>query len=134
MKFALILLFAASCFGQSALPDRGTLADIQGRTKVYVIADAEHFASVEKAISKKLVIVNSAADAEFFLEYQTLSTKTVGPSGMSLETGQLEAYFNREKQKVIAWSASKTGGAFNGDTSMRLTKQFIKDLTKPLPH
>lgn len=128
MKFLLLLLLAIPAYSQ--LPDRGLISDLKGKTRVYVIAEGDAYKVINKAIAKSLTVVNSEDAAEFFLEYKTVSRSTVGPTGMSLENGQLDAWLWREKKKVIAWSDSTTGGGFKGDTANKLIKRFLKDFKK----
>jgi hypothetical protein len=130
MKFLLLLLLTIPAFAQSDLPDRGDIADIKGKTKVYVAADGEHYDAITKALAKHFTLSPKAADADFFLAYESLSRDVVGPSRMHLEKGQLTAYYYRDKTKVIAWSDHRVGGGFKADTSKELVKRFLKAFTK----
>lgn len=128
MKFLLFLLLTVPAFAQ--LPDRGSINDLKGMTKVYVIADADSYKPIVKQL-KSLSVVSKPTDAEFFLEYKPLSETTVGPTGMHLATGEMSAYVvGRDGHKILAWSDSLTGGAFRGDTGSKLAKRFIKALDK----
>lgn len=124
MKFLLILLFAVATYGQ--LPDRGSLADIKGLSKVYVIADADSLKRIEKQIGKVFKSVNSPDDAEFFIDYKTLERERVTSLQIPSETGQMDVYINRNSKKVIAWSMVEYGGGFRGDTPGALAKKFVK--------
>jgi hypothetical protein len=129
MRYLLLLLLAIPAVAQSDLPDRGTLADIEGKIKIYIDADAEHIRPIEKAIKKPFSIASKVAEAEIFLEYKTLSTQEVTSMKLILETGQLTAYFYRDKQKIVVWMASDSKGGAGGPAN-NLTKRFIKELGK----
>lgn len=131
MKFLLILLFAVSAYAQ--LPDRGSLADIKGLSKVYIIADPDSLKRIEKHTAKIFKSVNSPDDAEFFIEYKTLERERVTSLQIPTETGQMDVYINRKDKKVIAWSMVEYGGGWSGDTPGALVKQLVKAFTKQLP-
>lgn len=122
MKFLLLLLLTAPLYAQ--LPDRGNIGDIKGMSKVYVFADGDYYKAIVKNV--KFVQVDRPEDAEFFLEYKTLSRTISGPTNMSLETGELMAYTYKDKRKVIAWSDSLTAGGFKGDAAGKLARRFMK--------
>lgn len=125
------MLFAGPALAQSDLPETGTLSDLAGRTRVYLIADGEARPAMLKLIEKQkgLTVTGKPDDAEFFLEYKSVSRQEFGFGGTT-ETGQLYAFFYRDKRKVIAWERSGTGGGFKGDTAKSLTKKFFSDLSK----
>jgi hypothetical protein len=123
----IFLVFVSSAFAQSDLPDIGSLADIKGKTKLYIIADAESRKPIIKRIDKQkgLAIVNKPDEAEFFLEYKTLSRERITSLEIPFDTGQLDAFCYHDKKKVIAWSQSKIGG-YPPDA---LIKRFLKEFT-----
>ena len=127
-----ILVFAFAAFGQSDLPDKGSLSDIVGKTKVYIVADGDAAKVIQKQINKSDVLsgVSKADDAEIFVEYRSLARNSLPPTGIQTETGQIDVCYFREKRKVIAWSGSHTGGAFKGDAANYLIKKFLKELSK----
>lgn len=124
MKVLLLLvLFASVTFGQ--LPDKGSISDLKGKTKVYVVATTNNARYIEKELKKTFQIVQKAADAEFFLEYKILSIMKSGSLGLDDETGQLDAYFYQDKTKVVAWSESASSG-FRNEPNVTLPRKFVK--------
>ena len=125
------MLFVGAACAQSDLPETGTLSDLAGKTRVYLIVEGEARPAVVKLLEKQkgLMLTGKPDDAEFFLEYETVSRQPFGFGGMT-ETGHLYAYFYRDKRKVIAWERSGTGGGFKGDTAKSLSKKFFSDLSK----
>lgn len=134
----LFFFFTFSVFGQADLPEMGKLSDLNNDTKLYLIADNESRKAVLKQFKKQNVftVVDKSEDAEFFIEYKTLSRPTgglvFGGSGIvgTSEIGQMDVFIYREKKKVIAWSGSTRGMVVNGDTANRLIKQFLKAVEK----
>lgn len=126
---ALLLLLTPALFAQ--LPDRGTISDLAGKTKVYVVADTEHLKLIKKGLAKSLTLVNSPTDAEFFLEYTVSRHVHLTSLEIPSETGQLDAYLMRGSTKVVAWSDNKTDGGFGGPAAEVLAKRFVKALNKP---
>lgn len=127
----LILLLAAAAFAQSDLPELGTIADIVGKTRMYIVADAEARKSILKKLGDKsgITIATKPGDAEFFLEYRTLDRDRVTMMEIPVETGQIDVYYYRDKQKVIAWSNSG-GGGFRDDTPGSIMGKFLKAYNK----
>lgn len=125
-----IVALSGKIYAQSDLPVIGSLEDIKGLSKVYVIADTDSRKAIVKEIesSKGLSIVGDPADAEFFLEYKSISkdTRQTGIFRVTSEKGQLEAFVNRGGKKIVAFSESTTGSANKGDTAHRLTETFLK--------
>jgi hypothetical protein len=123
-----IIALAAAAFAQSELPDRGSLSDIKGKTKFYIVADAQNTKQILKALKdhSELVQVNRADDADFFIEYaEPHERKLVTSAQLSMISGQLDVYFYRDKRKVVAWSDSKESAL--QWPSLSLTKKFLKD-------
>jgi hypothetical protein len=134
MKILLFPLFlialAAISFAQSELPDRGSLADIKGKSKVYIIADGENTKQILKAMKGQsaVVRVDRPEDAEFFLEYKEIADRRSETSlQLMVVTGQLDVYTYRDKRKVIAWTDSKVSGMHW--PSLTLTKKFLKEFS-----
>lgn len=129
----LVLLVAPMVvFSQTDLPITGSIDDIKNRSKVYLIADNESRKAILKQLEKQKVfaIVNKPDDAEFFIEYKTISRQQLSMFGGTTETGQMDVYIFRDNKKVIAWSESTTGGGFKGDTANRLIKKFLNATKK----
>lgn len=131
LTLIVMLAFSTISFGQTDLPIIGSISDIKGLSKVYIVADNESRKAILKQFEKQKVlsIVEKPDDAEFFIEYKTLSRQPFTTGGTT-ETGQVDVFIYREKKKVIAWSESTTGGGFKGDTANRLIKKFLKILQK----
>jgi len=123
-----LLVFVGRTLGQNDLPTIGTFDDIKGLSKGYVVADNESLKAMLKELKKQpaFTLVDKPDDAEFFLEYKTISRQQLGLTGGTTETGQLDAYVRRDGKKVVAWSQSTTGGGFKGDTAHRLIEKFLK--------
>lgn len=122
---------AASVFGQTDFPDKGTLADIKGKTKAYLIADAVNAKLVIKALGKSnaVTLVDKADNAEFFIEFKTIGDpQPVGTTGFAVRQGELTVYVIRDKRKVIAWSDG-VSTAFKYPAA-DLTKKFLKAIEK----
>ena len=96
-------------------------------SKIYLVADNESRKAILKQFTKQkvFVIVDKPDDAEFFIEYKTISRQSFAMMGTT-ETGQMDVFIYRDKKKVIAWSESTTGGGFKGDTANHLIKKFFK--------
>lgn len=134
MKYLLpliILTFVQINLAQeSNLPDHGSIADLKGKTKAYIIADAENTKQILKGLKnqKVLIVVNRPEDAEMFLDYkETAPRSSVTSLEMSSITGQLDVYIYRQKRKIIAWSDSKVSAL--RWPSLSLTKRFVKEFT-----
>ena len=128
----LILVFSAAVFAQSDLPEIGRLTDIKDKTKVYIVADAYNLKWILKSFDKQktLVRVDKPDDADFFLEFKTIASGEYQSvySSMRYETGQLDAYYLRDKKKVVAWSDSAKSGL--NMPSIQLIKRFLKEFAK----
>lgn len=120
-------MFSAIGVGQTDLPTTGSIDDIKDLSKVYLVSDHESRKPIVKQFEKQkvFVIVDKSDDAEFFIEYKTLSRQSFALMGTT-ETGQMDVFIYRDKRKVIAWSESTTGGGFKGDTANSLIKKFLK--------
>lgn len=131
MKYLLPLflaLFGCVASGQIDLPDKGSLADIKGKTKVYLAADAFNLKLMVKEFHKQTVLheVGSAKDADFIIEYKTTFQSSQGLLGV--ETGEVDVYVLRDNKKIIVWSESAKNGLNLPSTT--LTKKFLKAFQK----
>lgn len=130
MKFLLLLLFVIPVFAQTELPDRGDITDLRGKTKVYVVADSIHRKGIEAVLSKSFSLVNKPADAEIILEYKILSSEPIGTLGMTIEDGQLDAYYYKNGRKTVAWSDGVGASGIHWNAGEKLAKRFIKEFKK----
>jgi hypothetical protein len=126
-----VLILAIATLAQSDLPDKGTLADIKGKSKVYLAIDAENIKAVQKEIQKQkqLQVVDKAEDSEFIIEYKKTNLRYVTDFNFPVETGQLDVYFSRNSKKVIVWteSGSKSMKPPSADLVNKFLKTFIKN-------
>lgn len=124
--FSLILLLAIAGIAQSDLPDIGKLSDIQGKTKVYLTAEAPRLKYIKKEFDKQktLQAVDKPSDADFIIEYRVLRVDRVTSLEMLSETGQMDVYFYRDGKKVIAWSEGKYSSLRPG--YVLLMREFLK--------
>lgn len=126
-----LLLFTAAAFGQSDLPDKGTLADIKGKTKIYIAADTINSKALAKELGKHKSFTNAAtaAGAEIFVEYKRIGDlKYVSGLQIPIETGQVDVYFYRDGKKVIVWS--EAGSKDTKSPAGSLFKKFFKAIAK----
>lgn len=140
LTFFSILLFAPLSFAQDDLPIIGAITEIKDFKKVYLVtestADRKMILLALKKKKSTLQVVNNPTDADFFLEFKTLSRqdKKVLIGSQYTEDGEMTAYyFNSEKRKVIAWSESKlyyesSGLSVESPNSYVLTRKFINAL------
>jgi hypothetical protein len=115
MKALLLAFFAVfAVAAQTDLPDKGSLSELSGKTKYYVIADGLAPKYIRGAFkkSKTLVEVNSADDAEFFVEYRTIKEADPGSglAAMLSTEGQMDIFYRRGDKKVIVWTDVDVGG------------------------
>lgn len=130
MKTLIILLFAAcAAVAQNGLPDKGSLSEIAGKAKYYVIADGLAPKYIRGAFkkSKDLVEVSSSDDAEFFIEYRIIRAAPPGGdlAAMLSTQGQMDIFYWREKKKVIVWTDVDVGGL----PERSLARKAVKALT-----
>jgi len=141
----LLLLFAAPVFAQDRLPDYGTIEDIKGMTKLYVTASDDDSRTTIVDLLKGysgVTLVNRSQDADFILEYSTLTRDVAansGPGAMGAskhEKSQMRAYVSRpDGSKLIAWTETETldvtnGMVFGAPNETNLTHHFVKALQK----
>ncbi len=131
----LIFLFilCTSAFAQTDLPVMGKITDLQGKNKIYLLAESSISREmIQKVLDKNkslFEIVLDSKAADFILEFKQVSNKNERD-----DTGDLAAYFyNSDKRKVVAWSESKnyfkrTGMGFPKKNEVYLTMQFLKAL------
>jgi hypothetical protein len=125
----LLLILTVAATAQTDFPDIGSIADIKGKNKVYIVMDTDHLKMVRKEVSKTFTIVTKPTEADFFLEYKVLRlSKSAPPVNTESETGQLDVFFYKDKKKVVAWSDSYDEGLhFLSATPVTvLVKRFAK--------
>lgn len=129
---AVIALSTAFGFGQSNLPETGSLDDIQGMTKYYVIGTQQDREKISKVLGKRddLVAVGKAEDAQFFVEYREISRDE--KMMMTIARGQLDVFTQRDGKKVVAWSDSASGGGYKSAVAGELASKFLKALKKKI--
>lgn len=114
----LILTFSFALSGQTALPASGAISDIQNFHKVYVAsvsADSRKLLLKELEKQKNLTIVTNPNDAEFFLVFKELSTAGIFAPGSGYEEkSELQAYYIKDKQQVVAWNATENYSRASG--------------------
>lgn len=146
MKIYLLLLmsflFTFPAYGQSDLPIVGDISEIKSLKKVYLVTESSSDRKmILLALKKKkstLEVVNNPDNADFFLEFKTLSRqdKKVLIGSEYTEEGEMTAYyFNKDKRKVIAWAESKllfqsSGLSIESPNSYVLTRKFVNALTE----
>lgn len=137
------LLFVAEMFSQSDLPIIGDIAEIKGRTKIYVAveaADDRKLILKEFTKNKTFTVVNDPADAEFFMTMRSLSKvdKTVMFGRDYEERDEAQVYYIRaDGKKIVVWQDTETYTAPSGmivsmPNSMNLTRNFLKAYKKML--
>ena len=121
-----ILLFAATMFGQSDLPDKGSLEDIKGKSKAYLVSDTLNAKVIVKEITKdkSLTLIDKADEADFVIEFKSISSEPVGQTGMSIMTGQMDVYIFRAGKRMIVWTDSAQKST--SYPSVALINRFIK--------
>jgi hypothetical protein len=127
------LILSLSAFGQTDLLVLGKITDLQGKNKVYLLAESTVSLDMMKKVLDKnkttFEIVSDPKDADFILEFKQISNKNEYD-----DTGGLTAYFyNSDKRKVVAWTESKNyfkrvGMGFPKKNEVYLTMQFLKAL------
>jgi hypothetical protein len=127
----LILAFALPGLAQSELPEIGSLADIKGLTKFYVVADQADREKITKVLAKRpeLKPVGKPDESEFFIEYRELSRDSFGFGG-TMARGQMDVYVMRTGKKLIAWSDTATGGGFKSAVAGDLAGKLLKAMKK----
>ena len=132
MKLALLIIaiVAPTAFAQSDLPTMSTIAEIRGKTKYYVIADADDREKIIKVLKKRpeLETVGSPDDAEFFVEYRQGEANDIAFAHFA--KGQMDVFVKRDGKKIVAWSETATGGAFKSAVAGELAGKLIKALKK----
>lgn len=115
------------------LPDKGTAADLRGKTKFYLDAEADQAKMIRKVLKgSDLVEVARLADAEFVLEFRILSQKEKAelggmfPASNTVRRAQLTAYYLRAGDKIIAYEGVKEGGQWSRPAALSLSKRFLE--------
>lgn len=127
-------------------PEQGTLADLKGKTKVYIMtADLQARAKIEKELGKKqsFIIVDSVEKSDFVMKYEGWSeaigaTANVfgGSSSASIHQariGLLTVALPSETANRIRLVYTKKDvqrSAFGDNPAESTTKEFLKALAK----
>jgi hypothetical protein len=127
---ALILFLTGSALAQTDLPDKGSLSDIKGKTRVYISGDAINasYLTGELAKHKEFTNVSKADDADFVVEYHTINVEYVSSLQLPVETGQLDAFLYRDNRRVVVWSKGDVKG--KRGPAAALLREFLKELAK----
>jgi hypothetical protein len=134
LKLFIFLSLVLPAYAQ--LPDKGTVADLKGKTRYYLDADADAAKPISKELKRRgFTEVSKAADADFVIEFRTLSQKEKGDPVFHVQTNtvrrcEMTAYFIRDGQKVVAWSGVKEGGEWSLRAELALPRRFVDDLKK----
>ena len=117
--------------GQKPLPDKSSIADIAGKSKVYidVVDPSDRFKGVFK--KSGLIEANKADEADFVIEYRQIGeTVYVTDFRIPQQTGSLTVYYLRDAKKVIVWQDTATDGGRHPSPDDKLLKRFLKDRDK----
>jgi hypothetical protein len=120
---ALFLLVALAC---QQLPTYGELSDLQGLSKVYVVADPDARKLIIEELKKSsLQVMADPKEAEFIIECERKEpVVTMYTQHLSYEMTVLTI---REEKRRIAWSKLKSSLR---PPAKLLTRDFLKDLKK----
>jgi hypothetical protein len=131
-----VFAFPTLLFAQVDLPDKGSVADLVGKGRYYLDADADAAKQIRKEMKKShLVEVQVVAEADFVIEFRILSEKekpaTGGlfPTSNTVRRASMTAYYFRNGKKVVAWSDVKEGGDFSRPAASALPLRFLSALT-----
>jgi hypothetical protein len=131
MKTLLLLLtLTVSAFAQD-LPEYRTLADLSGRTRVYVEADAASRKAIAEKLKKQFTIVDVPENAEFFILFKVTNTERITSLDIPFDTGEMFAYYMDGKRRIITWSHSTS--AESRKLPSKLVNVFIKAWRKQFP-
>jgi len=119
-------MLATVSFAQTDLPDKGSLDDIAGKTKAYLVSDTLNAKMIVKEIAKKktLTLVNKADESDFVIEYRQISSEPVSGTIFSVVTGQMDVYIFRDSKRVIVWTDSAVKST--SYPSVALINRFLK--------
>jgi hypothetical protein len=134
----LCLIFSFSTRAQTELPIIGKISDLEGKKKVYLLAETtDSRTKIQKVLDKEKLfeIVSDPEKAEFIIEFKPISKSQPISIGIGTfkDIAEMNVYFyNSNKKKVIAWSATKDKYKDSGfgygtkDNEALLTKSFLK--------
>jgi hypothetical protein len=133
----LCLALSFSTRAQTELPVVGKISDLEGKKKVYLLAETtDSRAKIQKVLDKEKLfeIVSDPEKADFIIEFKPISKSQPVSFGFGTfkDIAEMNIYFyNSNKKKVIAWSATKDkykDSGFGGvkDNEVLLTKSFLK--------
>lgn len=119
---------------EDKLPQYGDIADLKNLQKVYLIADSTDARNLILKELKKypvLAVVNSPAEAEFFLEYKVVRHEG-SSTGLKvpITASEMVAYTSKNKSRRVAWSKTEDDAGISRPNEVNLTRNFIKSLKK----
>jgi hypothetical protein len=126
LKYVLLtLLFVFPAYSQ--LPDKGTVADLHGKTHYYLDASEDQAKYVRKELKRsELKEVRSMDDADFVIEFRILSPNgTDRASDLLSQRAEMNVYFLRNGRKVVAFAGVKQGGLH---LATALPHRFLEEL------
>lgn len=112
LKFVLLTLLLFPVAAYSQLPDKGTVADLAGKTRYYLDASPDYAKYVRKELKKShLKEVNSLDDADFVIEYRIVAPNgTDTAAGLLSQRAEMTVYFFRPNgRKVVVFEGLKSG-------------------------
>jgi hypothetical protein len=128
-----LLLFPVAAYSQ--LPDKGSIADIAGKTRFYLDTEADQAKLIRHELKKSgLKEVTSVNEADFVIEFHILSQKekpmTGGlfPDSNTVRRGEMNVYYLRDGKKVVVFSDVKEGGSFSRPAASALPRRFLAEL------
>ena len=136
----ILCLFVSASYGQSEAPEKGTLADLRGKTKFFLVFfDLTSPKVILKEVKRQKVFtaVDYGRDAEFFIEYRMTLRATgglIGATGMirKTEVGNMTVFFYRGDTRVIVWSEQSVwaehGESKIVDSALHLIDKFLNDV------
>lgn len=137
LKFAVLTLLLFPIAAYSQLPDKGKIADIAGKTRFYLDAEADQAKMIRKELKKSdLKEVDTANEADFVVEFRILSQKekpmTGGlfPESNTVRRGEMNVYYLRDGKKVVVFSDVKEGGELSRPAASALPRRFLAELKK----
>lgn len=143
-----LLISLTLLFFPQNLPTYGDINGLRGLSKVYVASDNEDSRKrIVKILDKKLQVVDSPNNAEFFVEFAELSREAVSTAVRKndrQERSQMRVYIlDLNKQKIIVWADTRSRETEHylgmkmydsGRNESELTKKFLKALKKATEH
>lgn len=143
-----LLISLALLFFSQNLPTYGDITDLRGLSKVYVASDSEDSRKrIVKILNKKLQVVDSPSNAEFFVEFTELSREAVSTAvhkNDRQQRSQMRVYIlDLNKQQILVWADTRSRETEHylgmkmydsGRNESKLAKKFLKALKKATEH